>query len=422
MHASVSVEVFSALEPLVPGEAVVAERFLHPRRGPVATPAAALLAADLRNRGVNARSSTLAGGTLPGGPQGSAVVHAVTYLARDASAVGFAVAVDHRDTDVSATVREVVGAWTGVLRTRRLLLAAVEPACGGTQRALGMAARERGRMPRLLGPLSANPFTMAELHAQGAIAVEDLDDVPPSATVMFPAHGVPLAVQAEAAALGLSVVDATCPLVSEVQQEIRELAGRGSTVLLVGRADHAVSAALLDQAPSATVLVQTLDEADRVEVDDSKRVAVVVAPGIPLAEATPVVAALRSRFGWIVPQHPATYCYAASDRYASVVSMATCSEVVLVAGAPDCADARQVAGWVRTCGRPAHIVNALHDVRPEHIAGASIVGTCAATSAPPGLIDQLTHVLSGLGPLATVGRTARTDLVGTAVTTVAPRP
>jgi 4-hydroxy-3-methylbut-2-en-1-yl diphosphate reductase len=318
------------------GEVVVADGFVHPVRGPVATPAAPLVAGQLRRLGLTVRHAALPSPAQVVGIVGStsaAALHAVSYLDGDGAAVGFGVQVGAGQAATEAAVRGVLAEWSDVLRTRRLLVAAADPACAGARRALDTvreALEVEDEPAYVYGRLSENPHVVAELTARGAVFVDDLDMVPDSAPVVLPPHGAVLAVRAEAAR-GLRVLDATCPLLSTVAGEARRLAERGDTLVLIGRAGHAVTPGLLDQAPAAVLLVQSAREAAEIRVADPDRVSFLPAPGIPVEDTAPIVAALRNRFPRIVPHRPTALCYAATDRREAVRSMAAASEVVLVA-------------------------------------------------------------------------------------------
>jgi 4-hydroxy-3-methylbut-2-enyl diphosphate reductase len=193
-----------------------------------------------------------------------------------------------------------------------------------------------------------------------------------------------------------------------IAAEARRLTDRGDTLALIGRAGHAVTAGLVDQAPAAAVLVQSPEDVMGLRVRDPDRVSFLLAPGTPVEDAAPVVDALRTRFQRVVPQRPTTLCYAATDRREAVRGMAATSEVVLVAGSDRCADTAWLVAEANACCGAVHIVEEIGDIRPQWLAQAAVVGLSAAVSARPGLVEGIIAALSGLGPLAVAERTVRT--------------
>jgi 4-hydroxy-3-methylbut-2-enyl diphosphate reductase len=267
------------------GEVIAATDFTHPERGLVPCPAAPLLAASLA-RGSRVRLAAVTAGDGPG------VLVAASYLTRDGLAVGFG-AVAHRDDPVGlAAAESVVTSWSRTLRSRRMLIADAAPLCWGARRAREMASDA------------------------GALVYdsEDLTGVADGGRVAFPAHGTTLAVRAEAAARGLRVTDGTCPLVDAARADIRSYADRGDTVVLIGRASHAVTATLADQAPAAVILVQDAADVDALSSIDGDRVSFVLQTGVPVEDSAPVLAALRARYPRLRGHHFDASCYEASDR------------------------------------------------------------------------------------------------------------
>jgi 4-hydroxy-3-methylbut-2-en-1-yl diphosphate reductase len=314
-----------------------------------------------------------------------------------------------------AAARAAVDEWSAVVATRSLL-AAASPWCSGATRALAVVRRavEGRRTVHVYDELAGDPDAIAGLAGQGgqgAVFVRSLDEVPDGATVVFPAHGVPAEVRAEAAARGLEVIDATCPLVAGVHAEARNVAERGDDLVLIGQPGHRAVAGIAGQAPTRAALVSSPGSTATLQVRDSRRVTYLVQPGIPVEDAAPVAAALRSRFPAVRGPNPDGFCYAASDRTESIRVIASASDVMLVLGAADSPDSRHIHGLARDAGAKAHIIEEAGDIAPAMLGAASVIGLAESTSARPALAGQVTGALSGLGPLSVTTRRVITELV-----------
>ncbi len=262
------------------------------------------------------------------------------------------------------------------------------------------------------GQLAGSPESVAEIASRGAVFISSLAEVPEGGTVIFPAHGVPAQARAEAAARGLEVIDATCPLVARTHAEARKLAGRGEDVVLIGQLTHPVVAGIAGAAPGRISVVSTPAGTSGLRVTDSRRVSYLLQPGIPVADSAGVTAALKSRFPALRSPHPDGFCYAASDRVETIRAMAADCDVIFVLGSADSPDTRQLSALARGRGARAQIVSSLGDVVPAMLAGVTAVGLAESTSASPALAAQLTGALSGLGPLSMLGRRVSSEIVG----------
>lgn len=403
VHKSLIRECLGTTAAVVPGEVLVASGVRHPTRGYVRGPAAALLADHLRHRGLTVPPAV----TVVASEAESWVgeLHLVSYLDRDGGAVGLGAAVACGDVELGRAVDDALTAWTAALRTRRVITAATRPWCAGAVQALAAADRSLDRATGpvyLYGRLTDNPAVLVRLRERGLIEVTDVDAVPDGATVLFAQHGVALAVSAEAAARGLAVIDATCPLAAAAHAEVRRFADRGEAVVLVGRERDAAVPGLIGQAPEAVVPVGSVREAAAVRVPDPARVAFVVQPGVPREQIAPIVAELRARFGHPVPQHPATLCDAADDRNAAVRAMAESCDTVLVACGDEDPETAHLRARIRAAGAAAYPVARLADLRPEWIAHSMVTGLTATTRADPDLPGRLAEALAGLGPCVVV--------------------
>jgi 4-hydroxy-3-methylbut-2-en-1-yl diphosphate reductase len=382
----------------------------------VRCPAAPVLAAALARAGRRVREAPVV--LRPGSRQATdAVAFVVSYLDPKGHAVGLA-AVAHRDDVAGLAVADAaVREWSAVPRTRRVLLTDVDPYCRGARRALDMveyALRMGHGRVYVVGQPAFGSQVLASLEHRGVVLVDDLDQVPDEATVVFPAHGVTLRVRAEVAARGLRVVDATCPLVSGGHAEIRRFADRGDTVVLIGHPSHAAVAPFAGQAAEQVVIVHDVGDVEALGIPDSSRLSYIVEPGMVVEDAAEVVAALRRRYPKARGAHPDRWCYAASDRAETVRAVATACDVTLVLGTAGTGDVRNLAELARANGTTVHTIAEVGDLRPGMLAEATTVGLVSSISTPPGLGDDVVEVLSGLGPLSVVRRRVSSDVVAVA--------
>ena len=398
---------------VAPGEVLVPTEVGDAVRGPLPSPAAPLVAGTLLRKGKRVGHGPVGHCADPSGDDGGAVLFVATCQQRDGSTAAVAAAANPADRVAVAAARSAVDEWSAVFGTRRLLTGA-SPWCPGAVQALADARRAVSgrRTVHVYGELAGGSDALSELAEQGALFVRSLDEVPDGATVVFPAHGVSAEVRAGAAARGLEVIDATCALVRHVHAEARRFAERGDDVLVIGRPGHVAVAGIVGQAPAVTTLVSSPGSTAALRVTDSRRISYLLQPGIPVEDAAPVIAALRSRFPALRGPHPDGFCYAASDRAETVRVIASASDAVLVLGAPDAPDSRRISALARDCGARTHVVSSACDILPAMLTGASAIGLAESTSASPALVGQVTEALSGLGPLSVTSRRVSTEVVG----------
>jgi 4-hydroxy-3-methylbut-2-enyl diphosphate reductase len=344
---------------------------------------------------------------------GTATLHTVSYVDPSGHCVGLGVATHRDDEQATRLAQQVVRDWADVMRTRRVQTAATGPLCAGLRHEAAMLAQITG--PVYLLTSAADRSGAHFQWPNGDVRLVDrLADVPDNATMVLPAHGADPQVQADAAARGLHVVDATCPLVARTHATAHRFASEGATVILIGGTGHVASQPIADQAPRAVVVVTTLEEVDDLVVDDPRRVAFVVSPGLPVEDAAVIAARLRSRFAGTIGQHPNEFCYAASDRRAAAHVVATSSDVTLVVGAATATDTTELVAVAAATGKTVKQLDDVAQLRPEWLGPAASVGILVSTSARPELPDELVEVLSGLGPLSVTRREVTTEVQHTA--------
>src|SRR5262245_7729808 len=238
-----------------------------------------------------------------------------------------------------------------------------------------------------------NRHVVAELAAEGARFVDELDAVPDGAVVVFSAHGVSPAVRAEAARRGLHVIDATCPLVTKVHLEALRFAREGYTVLLIGHRDHDEVVGTLGEAPEAIRVIESAAEGHEVIVADPRRVACLTQTTLSVDDTSEIVEALRARFPDLVAPPDHDICYATQNRQTAVKMIAVRTEVILVVGARNSSNSNRLVEVAERAGTPAHLVESAQDIQPEWIAGCSRIGVTAGASTPERLVREVVDYL-----------------------------
>jgi len=242
-----------------------------------------------------------------------------------------------------------------------------------------------------------NRHVVDELRDAGAVFVEELRDVPPGARVIFSAHGVSPAVRREAAERGLQVIDATCPLVTKVHEEAIRFAHRGNTILLIGHQDHDEVTGTMGEAPEATKVVATVEDADRVEVEDPNRVAYLTQTTLSLDETSGIVDRLRERFPAILGPFTQDICYATENRQRAVKAAAKLCELLLVVGSQNSSNSRRLVEVGKQAGIDAHLVDDESQIDASWMEGVKTVTVTAGASAPENLVQRVVEALDGYG-------------------------
>ena len=269
--------------------------------------------------------------------------------------------------------------------------------CAGVDRAIAIVERaleKFGPPVYVKHAIVHNRHVVQRLERLGAVFVEDLDAVPPGARTIFSAHGVSPAVHAEAAARGLRVVDATCPLVTKVHIEARRFAKAEHTIFLIGHADHVEVIGTRGEAPAHIVVVGTVEEAERVQVPDSARVAYLTQTTLSMDDTRDIVAVLKRRFPALAGPGKDDICYATQNRQNAVQALVQQADAILVVGSENSSNSNRLVEVARARGCPAYLVNSHHDLQPAWLAGVRRVGVTAGASAPEEVVQELIAHLS----------------------------
>jgi 4-hydroxy-3-methylbut-2-enyl diphosphate reductase len=290
--------------------------------------------------------------------------------------------------------------YDGPVPPTTVLLAAPRGYCAGVERAVDAVERALERF----GPpiyvrkqIVHNLHVVRELEGKGAVFVEEETEVPEGAVVVLSAHGVAPEVYANAAARDLTVLDATCPLVTKVHLEARRFAGRGNTIVLIGHAGHEEVVGTTGQAPERTILVQSPAEARSVEIPNAEHLSYLTQTTLSVDETNEIVAILRERFPSIEGPPREDICYATQNRQDAVKEIARRSDVVLVIGSRNSSNSNRLAEVAREQGTPAYLVDDESELDPAWLEGANVVGLTSGASAPERLVERMLDALASLG-------------------------
>jgi 4-hydroxy-3-methylbut-2-enyl diphosphate reductase len=299
-------------------------------------------------------------------------------------------------------------------RNRTVLLAAPRAFCAGVERAIEIVERalaSRGAPLYVRKQIVHNAHVVAELEAQGVVFVEELDEVPAGATVVFSAHGVSPDVRAEADRREFEVFDATCPLVAKVHTEARHYADRGDTVLFIGHAGHEEVDGTLGEAPDQMILVQSVEEARVVRVPDPAKVSYLTQTTLAEDETADIIGVLRDRFPALRGPSSADICYASTNRQRALRAISADAGLVLVVGSANSANTARLVELASRDGVPAYLIEDADAIDPAWLSDVDVVGVTAGASAPPFLVAQVVDALKAYGSVTVVERTvAREDI------------
>jgi 4-hydroxy-3-methylbut-2-enyl diphosphate reductase len=284
--------------------------------------------------------------------------------------------------------------------TPEVLLAKPRGFCAGVDRAIAIVERAlemHGAPIYVRHEIVHNKFVVDDLRAKGAIFVEELDEVPPGATVIFSAHGVALDVRREAQARGLRVFDATCPLVTKVHVEVARMREHGREVVMIGHEGHPEAEGTIGQSDVGMYLVEDESDVAALRVRDPDKLAYVTQTTLSTDDCARVIAALKARFPNIVGPKKDDICYATQNRQDAVKFMAPRCDVVIVVGSPKSSNSNRLREVATNLGCDAYLVDSAAEVKPEWVAGKRTVGLTAGASAPEVLVREVIDKLNALG-------------------------
>jgi 4-hydroxy-3-methylbut-2-enyl diphosphate reductase len=282
----------------------------------------------------------------------------------------------------------------------RLLLASPRGYCAGVDRAVQTvehALELYGAPVYVRKEIVHNKHVVEELRERGAIFVEEETEVPDGQTVVFSAHGVAPKVHANAERQSLRTIDATCPLVTKVHVEARKFADEGYTIVLIGHDGHEEVEGTMGEAPAQTVLVQSEEEVDQLEVDDEDRIAYLTQTTLSVDETDRIIRRLRQRFPHIRGPKSDDICYATTNRQMAVRQMARECDLVLVIGSRNSSNSNRLVEVARDHGTESHLIDSQSQVKEEWLEGKRVVGITSGASAPEELVQRLVDFFRARG-------------------------
>ena len=281
--------------------------------------------------------------------------------------------------------------------------------CAGVERAIRIVERaldDEGGPVYVRHEIVHNRHVVQALQSRGAVFVEALSAIPSGARTVFSAHGVARAVDDEAGARGLRVLDATCPLVTKVHQEVARQGRAGRSVVLIGHAGHPeVDGTLGHFKPAGLAqihLIASIADAESVEVVDPQQVAYATQTTLSVDDTARILAVLKRRFPALLAPKQDDICYATQNRQAAARELAARAQVVIVIGAAHSSNTARLQELVAQCGRPVHRVDDAPEVQRAWLEGFDTVGLTAGASAPEALVQQVIERLSGWWPGSSV--------------------
>jgi len=282
----------------------------------------------------------------------------------------------------------------------KVLLANPRGFCAGVDRAIEIVERAlqlHGAPIYVRHEVVHNKFVVQDLREKGAVFVEDLSEVPEGATVIFSAHGVSQAVRRDADARRLKVFDATCPLVTKVHVEVAKKRGQGREIVMIGHRGHPEVEGTMGQSENGMYLVERPEDVAQLNVTDANHLAFVTQTTLSVDDAQLAINALKQRFPAIVGPRKDDICYATQNRQDAVKTLARQCEVVIVVGSPNSSNSNRLREVAQQQGVAAYMVDNASELKPEWVAGKSVVGVTAGASAPEVLVKQVVDKLRNFG-------------------------
>jgi len=289
------------------------------------------------------------------------------------------------------------------LQDREIYLAEPRGFCAGVDRAIEIVQRaldKFGAPVYVRHEIVHNTHVVNDLKSKGAIFIEDLNDVPQGATLVFSAHGVPKVVERQAHELGFTVFDATCPLVTKVHVEVAKLAKLGYEFIMIGHKGHPEVEGTMGQLESGIHLVEDVADVAKVRPQQSEKLAVVTQTTLSMDDAAEILAAVQKRFPSIQSPKQQDICYATQNRQDAVKFMSPQMDLVIVVGSPTSSNSNRLKDVSSNLGTPTYMVDDASEIQAEWFEGRSKVGLTAGASAPEVLVQAVIARIRELGAVS----------------------
>ena len=283
---------------------------------------------------------------------------------------------------------------------QEILLAEPRGFCAGVDRAIDIveaAIAKFGRPIYVRHEIVHNTYVVNDLKTKGAIFIEELSDVPPGATLVFSAHGVSKAVQAEAEARGFNIFDATCPLVSKVHVEVAKLHKEGYEFIMIGHKGHPEVEGTMGQLPDGIHLVEDVHDVANAHPKQTELLAVVTQTTLSVDDAAEILQAVKLRFPKVREPKQQDICYATQNRQDAVKLMAPDVDVLVVVGSPTSSNSNRLRELGSRMGADSYMIDSADELKNEWFVGKHRVGLTAGASAPEVLVQDVIHRLRALG-------------------------
>lgn len=283
---------------------------------------------------------------------------------------------------------------------KEILLAQPRGFCAGVDRAIDiveLALKQFGAPIYVRHEIVHNAYVVNDLRQKGAIFIEELDDVPPGNTLIYSAHGVSRAVRKDAEERGLTVFDATCPLVTKVHIEVAKMRREGREIIMIGHHGHPEVEGTMGQSDDGMHLVETVDDVAALIVNDPDLLAYVTQTTLSVDDTEEVIVALKQRFPTIAEPKKGDICYATTNRQEAVKFMAPQVDLVIVVGSPNSSNSNRLREVAEKKGAIAHMVDNADEIKNEWLENSVRVGVTAGASAPEILVEEVIARLKALG-------------------------
>ena len=284
--------------------------------------------------------------------------------------------------------------------TSEILLAQPRGFCAGVDRAIEIVERallQFGAPIYVRHEIVHNAYVVEDLRSKGAIFIEDLDDVPAGNTLVFSAHGVSKAVRAEAESRGLTIFDATCPLVTKVHVEVAKMRRQGCEIIMIGHDGHPEVEGTMGQTNEGMYLVETVADVALLEVTSPDLLAYVSQTTLSVDDTADIIAAIKQKYPNVIEPKKGDICYATTNRQEAVKFMAPQVDVVIVVGSPNSSNSNRLREVAEKMGTPAYMVDNASQIDPKWLAGMLRIGVTAGASAPEVLVQAVIDRLKELG-------------------------
>lgn len=283
---------------------------------------------------------------------------------------------------------------------KEILLAQPRGFCAGVDRAIEIVERalqQFGAPIYVRHEIVHNAYVVNDLKNKGAIFIEELEDVPPGNTLIFSAHGVSQSVRQDAEARGLTIFDATCPLVTKVHIEVAKMRKEGREIIMIGHHGHPEVEGTMGQADEGMYLVETVADVASLQVKNADMLAFVSQTTLSVDDTAEIIDALKKRFPLISEPKKGDICYATTNRQEAVKFMAPQVDLVLVVGSPNSSNSNRLREVAEKKGVTAYMVDNASQIKPEWLENSLRIGVTAGASAPEVLVQEVITSLRQLG-------------------------